>query len=109
MTWYDLAAAVLLRATAVVATVCAASLVAWQVLVHSHPVFASLTFGARGPALSGIGAVLGGAGFLACRALEGRSYIRGWLLYVYVFAFSVFSFVLLMEWFEVSGATGFRS
>ena len=55
-----------------------------------------------------VGAALGGAGFLACCVLEGRSYMRRWLLYVYAFAFLAFSFVLLMEWFEVSGASGLR-
>jgi hypothetical protein len=34
--------------------------------------------------------------------------VRRWILYGYGFAFLVFSLVLLMEWFEVSGATGFR-
>ena len=107
MTCYDLAA-VLLRATAVVTIVCAASLASWQVLVHSHAVFGSFTFGVGRGWLSGAGALLGCGGFLACRVLEGRSHVRRWVLYVYVFAFLVFSLVLLMEWFEVSGATGLR-
>jgi hypothetical protein len=106
MTCYDLAA-VLLRAAAVVTIVCAASLASWQVLVHSHAIFGSFTFGGR-LWLSGAGALLGCGGFLACRVLEGRIDVRRWVLYVYGFAFLVFSLVLLMEWFEVSGATGFR-
>ena len=101
-------AAVLLRATAVVAIVCAASLASWQVLVHSHAIFGSFTFGVGRLWLSGAGALLGCGGFLACRALEGRAHVRHWVLYVYGFAFLVFSLALLMEWFEVSGATGFR-
>ena len=108
ITRYDAAAAVVLTATAVVTTVCAASLVACQVLVHWHPLFASLTLGAGHLGMIWAGAALGGTGFLACCVLEGRSYMRRWLLYVYAFAFLAFSFVLLMEWFEVSGATGFR-
>ncbi len=106
MTWYDLAA-VLLRATAVVTIVCAASLASWQVLMHSHAIFGSFTFGVGRLWLSEAGALLGCGGFLACRVLEGRSDVRRWVLYVYGFAFLVFSLVLLMEWFEVSGATGF--
>ena len=108
ITCYDLVAA-LLSATAVLTILCAASLAAWLVLVHSHGVFASATLGAGRLWLSGAGALLGCGGFLACRVLEGRSYMRSWVLYVYAFAFLVFSFVLLMEWFEVSGATGFWS
>ena len=107
MTCYDLAA-VLLRAAAVVTIVCAVSLASWQVLVHPHGVFGSFTFGVGHLWLSGAGALLGCGGFLACRVLEGRSAVRRWVLYVYGFAFLVFSLVLLMEWFEVSGATGFR-
>jgi len=107
MTCYDLAA-VLLRATAVVTIVWAAFLASWQVLAHSHPIFGSLTFGGGRLWLSGAGAFLGCGGFLACRVLEGRSDVRRWVQYVYGFAFLVFSLVLLMEWFEVSGATGFR-
>jgi len=106
MTCYDLAA-VLLRASAIVTIVCAASLASWQVLAHSHAMFGSFTFGVR-LWLSGAGALLGCGGFLACRVLEGRADVRDWVLYVYGFAFFVFSLVLLMEWFEVSGATGFR-
>ena len=109
MTRYDAAAAVVLRATAVVTIVCAASLVACQVLVHWQPLFASLTLGAGHLGMIWIGAALGGSGFLACCILEGRSYMRRWLLYVYAFAFLAFGFVLLMEWFEVSGASGLRS
>ena len=107
MTFYDLAA-VLLRAMAVVTMICAASLASWQVLVHSHAIFGTFTFGVGRMWLSGAGALLGCGGFLACRVLEGRSDVRRWVLYVYGFAFLVFSLVLLMEWFEVSGATGFR-
>ena len=107
MTCYDLAA-VLLRATAVVTIVCAASLASLQVLAHSPAIFGSFTFGVSRLWLSGAGALLGCGGFLACRVLEGRSDVRRWVLYVYGFAFLVFSLVLLMEWFEVSGATGFR-
>jgi hypothetical protein len=107
MNCYDLAA-VLLRATAVVAIVCAASLASWQVLLPSHAIFGSFAFGVGRLWLSGAGALLGCGGFLACRVLEGRSDVRRWVLYVYGFAFLVFSLVLLMEWFEVSGATGFR-
>jgi hypothetical protein len=107
MTCYDLAA-VLLRATAVVTIVWAASLASWQVLVHSHAIFGSFTFGVGRLWLSGAGALFGCGGVLACRVLEGRSDVRRWVLYVYGFAFLVFSLVLLMEWFEVSGATGFR-
>ena len=107
MTCYDLAA-VVLRATAVVTIVCAASLASWQVLGHSYAIFGSFTFGVGRLWLSGAGALLGCGGFLACRVLEGRSGVRRWVLYVYGFAFLVFSLVLLMEWFEVSGATGFR-
>ena len=107
MTCYDVAA-VLLRATAVVTIVCAAVLAAWQVLAHSHAMFPSFTFGVGRLWLGGAGALLGCGGFLACRVLEGRSHTRRWVPYVYAFAFLVFSFVLLMEWFEVSGATGFR-
>ena len=107
MTCYDLAA-VLLRATAVVTIVGAATLASWQVLVHSHPILGSFTFGVGLLWLSGAGALLGCGGFLACRVLEGRSDVRRWVLYVYGFAFLIFSLVLLMEWFEVSGATGFR-
>ena len=107
MTCYELAAA-LLRAAAVVTFVGAASLASWQVLVHSHAIFGSFTFGVGRLWLSGAGALLGCGGFLACRVLEGHSDVRRWVLYVYGFAFLVFSFVLLMEWFEVSGATGFR-
>lgn len=107
MTCYDVAA-VLLRATAVVTIVCAAVLAAWQVLAHSHGMFASFTFGVGRLWLGGAGALLGCGGFLACRVLEGRSHTRRWVPYVYAFAFLVFSLVLLMEWFEVSGATGFR-
>ncbi len=109
MTRHDLAAAVLLRATAVVTVVSAAPLVACQVLVHWHPLFASFTLGAGHLGMIWVGAALGGTGFLACCVLEGRSYMRRWLLYVYAFAFLAFSFVLLMEWFEVSGASGLRS
>jgi hypothetical protein len=105
MTSYDLAA-VLLRPTAVGTIVWAASLASWQVLVHSHASFGSFTFGLGRLWLSG-GALLGCGGFLACRVLEGRSDVHRWVLYVYGFAFFVFSLVLLMEWFEVSGATGF--
>lgn len=107
ITCYDLAA-VLLRATAVVTIVCGASLAFWQVLVPSDAIFGSFTFGVGRLWLSGAGALLGCGGFLACRVLEGRSGVRRWVLYVYGFAFLVFSLVLLMEWFEVSGATGFR-
>ena len=107
MTCYDLAA-VLLRATAVVTIVWAASLGSWRVLVHSHAIFGSFTFAVGRLRLSGAGALLGCGGFLACRVFEGRSDVRRWVLYVYTFAFLVFSLVLLMEWFEVSGATGFR-
>lgn len=107
MSCYDLAA-VLLSATAVVTIVCAVVLAAWQVLVDSHAISASFTFGAGCLWLRGAGAFLGCGGFLACRVLDGRSYMRRWALYVYAFAFLVFSLVLLMEWFEVSGATGFR-
>jgi hypothetical protein len=107
MTCYDLCA-VVLRATAVVTIAWAASLASWQVLVHSHAIFGTFTFGVGGLWLSGAGALLGCGGFLACAVLEGRSDVRGWVLYVYAFAFLVFSLVLLMEWFEVSGATGFR-
>ena len=107
MTCYDLAA-VLLRATALVTIVCAAYLASWQVLVHSHAIFGSFAFGVGRLCLSGAGALLGCGGFLACRVLEGRSHVRRWVLYVYGFAFLVFSLVLLMELFEVSGATGFR-
>ena len=107
MTCYDLAA-VLLRATAVVTTVGAASLASWQVLVPSQAIFGSFTFGVDRLWLSGAGALIGCGGFLACRVLEGRSDVRRWVLYVYGFAFLVFSLVLLMESFEVSGATGFR-
>ena len=108
ITCYDLVA-VLLSATAVLTIFCAASLAAWLVLVHSHGVFASAALGAGHLWLSVAGALLGCGGFLACRVLEGRYYMRSWVLYVYAFAFLVFSFVLLMEWFEVSGASGFRS
>lgn len=107
MTCYDLALAMLLRATAVVTIVCAASLVAWEILVHSDPRFASFTLGAGRLGMSGLGAVLGGAGFLVCRVLEGCSYMRRWPAYVYACSFLAFSFVLLTEWFEVSGASGF--
>jgi hypothetical protein len=107
MTCHDLAA-VLLRATAVATIVCAACLASWQVLVHSHVIFGSFTVGVGRLWLSGAGTLLGCGGFLACRVLEGRSDVRRWVLYVYGFAFLVFSLVLLMEWFEVSGATGFR-
>jgi len=107
MTCYDLAA-VLLRAAAVVTIVCAASLASWQVLVHSQAIFGSFIFGIGRLWLSGAGALLGCGGFLACRILEGHSDVRRWVLYVYGFAFLVFSLVLLMEWFELSGATGFR-
>jgi hypothetical protein len=107
MTCNDLAG-VLLRATAVVTILFAASLAAWQVLVHSPGIFGSFTFGVGRLWVSGGGALLGCGGFLACRVLEGRSDVRRWVLYVYGFAFLVFSLVLLMEWFEVSGATGFR-
>ena len=107
MTCYDLVA-VLLRATAVVTIVGAASLASWQVLVHSQAIFGSFTFGVGRLWLSGAGALLGCGGFVACRVLEGRSDVCRWVLYVYGFAFLVFSLVLLMEWFEVSGATGFR-
>ena len=107
MTCYDLAA-VLLRATAVVTIVCAACLASWQVLVHSRVNFGSFTFGVGRLWLSGAGTLLGCGGILACRVLEGRTDVRRWVLYVYGFAFLVFSLVLLMEWFEVSGATGFR-
>jgi hypothetical protein len=107
MTCYDLAA-VLLRATAVVTIVCAASLASWQVLVPSQAIVGSFTFGVDRLWLIGAGALIGCGGFLACRVLEGRSDVRRWVLYVYGFAFLVFSLVLLMEWFEVSGATGFR-
>jgi hypothetical protein len=107
MTCFDLAA-VLLRATAVVTIIWAASLASLQVLVHSHAIFGSFTFGVGRVWLSGAGALFGCGGFLACRVLEGRSDVRRWVLYVYGFAFFVFSLVLLMEWFEVSGATGFR-
>ncbi len=48
------------------------------------------------------------AGVLACRFLEGRSYMRRWLLYVYALAFLVSGFLCVLQWFEVSGATGFR-
>ena len=108
MTCYDLAA-VLLRATAVVTIVGAASLASWQVLVHAHAIFGGFTFGVGRLWLSGAGALIGCGGFLACRVLEGHSDVRRWVLYVYGFAFLVFSLVLLMEWFEVSGATGFWS
>ena len=108
MTWHDLAAAVLLTATAVVTIVCAACLLASQVIVHSHAIFGSFTFAVGRLRLSGAGALLGCGGFLACRVFEGRSDVRRWVLYVYGFAFLVFSLVLLMEWFEVSGATDFR-
>src|SRR5215469_722079 len=104
MTFYDLAA-VLLRAMAVVTMICAASLASWQVLVHSHAIFGSFTFGLGRLWLSGAGSLLGCGGFLACRVLEGRSDVCRWVLYVYGFAFLVFSLVLLMEWFEVSGGT----
>ena len=107
ITCYDLAA-VLLRATAVVTILGAAVLAAWQVLAHSHAIFGSFTFGVGRLWLSGAGSLLGCGGFLACRVLEGRFDVRRWVLYVYGFAFLVFSLVLLMEWFEVSGATGFR-
>jgi len=107
MTCYDFPA-VLLRATAVVTIVCAASLASWQVLVHSQAILGSFTFGVGLLWLSGAGALLGCGGFLACRVLEGRSDVRRWVPYVYGFAFLVFSLVLLMEWFEVSGASGFR-
>jgi hypothetical protein len=107
ITCYDLAA-VLLRATAVLTIVCAASLAAWRVLVHSHAIFGSFTFGVGRQWLSVAGALLGCGGFLACRVLEGRSNVRRWVLYVYGFGFFVFGLVLLMEWFEVSGATGFQ-
>ncbi len=107
MTCYDVAA-VVLRATAVVTIVWAASLASWRVLMHSHAIVGSLTFGVGRLWLSGAGAVLGCGGFLACRVLEGRPDVRRWVLYVYGLAFLVFSLVLLMEWFEVSGATGFR-
>src|SRR5690348_8891447 len=107
MTCYDLAA-VLLRAAAVVMILCAVVLAAWQLLVRSHASFASFNFGAGRLWLSGAGGFLGCGGFLACRVLEGCSHMRRWVLYVYAFAFLVFSLVLLMEWFEVSGATGFR-
>lgn len=106
ITEYDLVAAMLLSAMAVVTIVCAASLVGWQILVHSDPRFASFTLGAGGLGMSGFGTVLGGAGFLACRVLEGRSYVRGWLAYLYACSFLAFSFVLLTERFEVSGASG---
>ena len=107
MACYDFAAG-LLRATAVVTIVWAASLASWQVLVHSYATFGSFTFGVGRLWLSGAGALLGCGGFLACRVLEGRSDVSRWVLYVYGFAFFVFGLVLLMEWFEVSGATGFR-
>ncbi len=106
-TCYDLAA-VVLRATAVVTIVCAASLASWQVLVHSRAIFGSSTFVVGRLWLSGAGALVGCGGFLACRVLEGCSDVRRWVLYVYGFAFLVFSLVLLMEWFEVSGGTGLR-
>jgi len=109
MTRYDAAAAVVLKATAVVTIVCAASLVACEVLVPWHPLFAGLTLSAGHLGMIWVGAALGGSGFLACCVLEGRSYMRSWVLYVYAFAFLAFSFVLLMEWFEVSGASGLRS
>ena len=107
MTCYDVAA-VLLRATAVVTIVCAAVLAGWQGLVHWRAAVASFTFGAGCLWLGGAGAVLACGGFLACRVLEGRPHTSSWVPYVYAFAFLVFSLVLLMEWFEVSGATGFR-
>ena len=106
LTDYDLVAAMLLRATAVVTIVCAASLVTWQILVASDPRFAGFSLGAGHLEMSGFGAVLGGAGFLACSVLEGRGYVRAWLAYVYACSFLAFSFVLLTEWFEVRGATG---
>jgi len=95
---YDLVA-VLLSATAVLMILCAVSLAAWRLFVHSHGVFASVTLGGDCLWLSGAGVLLGCGGFLACRVLEGRSYVRSWVLYVYALAFFVFSFVLLIEWF----------
>jgi len=107
MNFYGLAA-VLLRATAVVTIIWAASLASWQFLVHSHAIFGSFTSVVGRLWLSEAGALLGCGGFLACRVLEGHSDVRRWVLYVYGFAFLVSSLILLMEWFEVSGATGFR-
>ena len=71
-------AGVLLRATAVVTIVWAASLASWQVLVHSHAIFGSFTFGVGRLWLSGAGALFGCGGFLACRVLEGRADVRDW-------------------------------
>ncbi len=105
----DFGAGVLLRATAGVAILCTASLVASQILVHSHSVFVSLALDVGRIGLSGIGALLGCAGVLACRFLEGRSYMRRWLLYVYALALLVSGFLCVLQWFEVSGATGFWS
>jgi hypothetical protein len=106
----DLGAGVLLRVTSVVAFLCAGSLLASQALVHSHSALMRLGVPLAGRmGLSGVSALLGCAGVFACRVLEGRSYIRRWALYLYALAFLGSSFVLLMQWFEVSGASGFWS
>jgi len=100
-------AAVLLRATAVVTIVCAASLA----ILAGSGAFArylqEFHLGVGRLWLSGAGALLGCGGFLACRVLEGHSDVAvgpG----TFTGLLFVFSVVLLMEWFEVSGATGFR-
>jgi hypothetical protein len=96
MSLQDLSIGALLKATAVLAILCAGCVLSWELLRMSL-------------AVPETGAVLGCSGVVACRVLEGHSRIRRCLVYVCIVAFLVCSFVLLMQSFEVSGAIGFCS
>ena len=65
-----------------------------------------LLTGAR--CLTGIGALLGCTGFVACQFVEGRSCMARWQRYLYASAFVLSVFALLIRWFGVSGASDWR-
>ena len=58
--------------------------------------------------LTGVGGLLGCTGFVACHFVEGRSCVARWQRYLYASALVISVFGLLIRWFGVSGASGWR-
>lgn len=54
--------------------------------------------------LTGVGGLLGCAGFIACHFVEGGSCTARWQRYLYASAFVISVFALLIRWFGVSGS-----
>ena len=62
-----------------------------------------------GRSSTGMRALLGCTGFLACHLIEGHLQMARWQRYLYASAFVILLFALLIQWFGVSGATDWRS